>query len=124
MSDAKLVMIVDDDRDLRETLGDLLNFEGYRTVLCDDGTTALAHLREAPERPDLILLDLMMPLMSGREFRKRQLEEPPIADVPVVVMTASRNVEGIEANEIVYKPPDLEELFEVIRRHASAGDPR
>lgn len=119
MSGRKLVMIVDDDRDLREMLGELLTYEGYRTVICDDGQTALEHLRESPERPDLILLDLMMPRMNGWEFRRCQLEEPELAAVPVVVMTASRNVDGIEANEVLHKPPRLERLVDVIRRHVA-----
>ncbi len=121
MTGARLVMIVDDDRDLREALGDFLAFEGYRTVLCENGVAALRRLNQDRERPDLILLDLMMPQMNGWEFRKRQLEEPSVASVPVVVMTASRNVENITPNAVVFKPPDLDRLLTVIKEQTTPG---
>lgn len=73
------------------------------------------------ERWPQILLDLMMPQMNGWEFRKRQLQEPSVASVPVVVMTASRNVENIEPNDVVFKPPDLDRLPTVIREQTTPG---
>ena len=124
MPTAKLVMIVDDDRDLRETLGELLNYEGYRTILCENGASALQQLREGPEYPDLILLDLMMPRMNGWEFRKQQLEKPALATVPVVVMTASRDVGDIQADDVVFKPPNLEKLFDVIKQQVGTDNER
>lgn len=119
MSDARLVMIVEDDRDLREALGEFLRCEGYRTILYRDCLTALNRLRSGPERPNVILLDLMMPVMNGWEFRRHQLEDPIFAAIPVVVMTASSSIEDIDADELLFKPPNIDQLVEVIRRHAT-----
>lgn len=113
------IAVVDDDTDLRETLGDLLAEEGYAPLLFENGRAALDSLR-AGERPRLILLDLMMPEMDGWQFRAAQLEDGALRDIPVVVMTASRGHGGqpISAQEILYKPVGLGELIEAVERNA------
>src|SRR5262245_22499124 len=85
------ILIVDDDSDLRETIREVLDDEGYETAAAGNGAEALAWLREAP-LPALILLDLMMPLMDGWRFREEQLKDDRIAAIPVIVMTAGRKV--------------------------------
>jgi CheY-like chemotaxis protein len=114
------IYVVDDDTDLRETLGELLEEEGYRPRLCENGRVALDRLRGG-DRPGLILLDLMMPEMNGWQFREAQLEDPRLRDIPVVVMTASRGFEGhpITASEVLYKPIGLGELIEAVERNAT-----
>lgn len=114
------IYVVDDDTDLRETLGELLAEEGYRPRLCENGRVALDGLR-AGERPGLILLDLMMPEMNGWQFREAQLEDPRLRDIPVVVMTASRGFDGhpITASEVLFKPIGLGELIEAVERNAA-----
>jgi CheY-like chemotaxis protein len=114
------IYVVDDDTDLRETLGELLAEEGYRPSLCENGRVALDRLR-AGERPGLILLDLMMPEMNGWQFREAQLEDPRLRDIPVVVMTASRGFEGhpISASEVLFKPIGLGELVQAVERNAA-----
>ncbi len=121
MSAALTVMVVDDDKDLRESVGEVLTDEGHRAVCCEGGGAALEYLRGAQRKPDLILLDLMMPGMNGWEFREAQLEDPQIAAIPIVAMTANRNVKGISAAEVVLKPLSLDKLLEVVERHAPAG---
>jgi CheY-like chemotaxis protein len=81
------VLLVDDDRDVREMLAALLELEGYRVTVAVNGQEALALLQSGPP-PSVILLDLLMPVMDGFEFRRRQQAHPAWAALPVVVMTA------------------------------------
>ncbi len=119
MEDSASIFVVDDDTDLRETLGELLLEEGYDARLCENGRVALDELRGGA-RPRLILLDLMMPEMNGWQFLEAQLEDERLRDIPVVVMTASRGFDGIpiSATEILFKPIGLGELMSAIERNA------
>lgn len=112
-------MVVDDDIDLRESVCELLNDQGYSARSFENGATALEFLRSSECKPALILLDLMMPGMNGWDFRDQQLEDQTLANIPVVVMTASRNLHEnpIKANEILLKPFKLRALLSVIERH-------
>jgi CheY-like chemotaxis protein len=114
------VLIVEDDADLREMMAQLLTLEGYHTETVANGREALKYLHEAP-RPDVILLDLMMPIMDGWEFRKRQQDDPALADVPVIVLTALDQAQA-RANDLngvdfLKKPLDFDRLLELVRRH-------
>jgi signal transduction histidine kinase/DNA-binding response OmpR family regulator len=121
MTDSKLVMVVDDDEALRESICELLEEDGFRTVWAESGASALSRLRSGSERPDVILLDLMMPQMNGWQFREAQLGDPGLAAIPVVVMTARRDMQRIQADAVVHKPIKLAKLLEVVGRFA-AGD--
>ncbi len=123
VTDPAPIFVVDDDTDLRETLGELLFEEGYDARLCENGRVALDKLRRG-ERPRLILLDLMMPEMNGWQFREAQLEDAELRDIPVVVMTASRGFDGhpITASEVLFKPIGLGELMSAVERNARAAD--
>ncbi len=118
-TDPCTIVVVDDDTDLRETLGELLVEEGYEARLFENGRAALDFLEQA-EAPGLILLDLMMPEMNGWQFREAQLRDARLRNIPVVVMTASRSVEGaaLTASEVLYKPIGLGELIEAVERNA------
>jgi CheY-like chemotaxis protein len=87
------VLIVEDDPDVREMLSALLSMEGFYAVAAEDGLEALHLLRtvrhRAPDTPCLVLLDLKMPRLSGHEFRRAQLGDPVVADVPVAVMSGA-----------------------------------
>jgi CheY-like chemotaxis protein len=80
------VLIVEDDPDIREFMEMLLGTSGYETMTAENGAVALAKMRQ--RKPCVVLLDLMMPVMNGWEFRRRQLEDPALKDVPVVCVTA------------------------------------
>src|SRR3954469_24530809 len=80
------VLIVEDDDDVREFMAILLGHHGYETCAASNGRDALA--LAAVTQPAMILLDVMMPIMDGWEFRRRQLEDERIADIPVVCITA------------------------------------
>jgi CheY-like chemotaxis protein len=119
MTAARTILVVDDDTDLRETLGELLIEEGYDARLFENGRAALDFLRDGGD-PRLILLDLMMPEMNGWQFREEQLKDARLREIPVVVMTASRGLETapITAQEILFKPIGLGDLIEAVARNA------
>ena len=80
------ILVVEDDSTLRNAMGDLLGEEGMSATRAENGQVGLDLLR-AGARPCLVLLDLQMPFVDGFTFRRRQLEDPRIAGIPVVVMT-------------------------------------
>jgi CheY-like chemotaxis protein len=107
------VLVVEDDRDMREALVEVLRLEGYEVDAASDGAQGLALSRL--RRPDVILLDLMMPIMSGWEFRATQVGDPRIAGIPVIVMSAYHN--DLDVAESLPKPFHLEDMIQAIRRH-------
>ena len=113
-----LILVVDDEDDLRETVQSILELEGFRTVGACNGLEALERLRDGSERPSLILLDLMMPRMNGWDFRAHQLADPALEGIPVVVMTANGNVElhplAGRAVEVLRKPVPFDRLLSTV----------
>ncbi len=84
----KRVLVVDDDDDIRESLMGYLEDEGFQAAGATNGKRALDMLTDGEPRPQLIVLDLMMPVMDGRSFREEQLRLAAIADIPVVLISA------------------------------------
>jgi CheY-like chemotaxis protein len=114
------VLVVDDDADIRDSLREVLEDEGYEVACVGNGQEALDHLKAASPRPCVILLDLMMPVMDGWQFRKEQKQHPEIADIPLVVITATgKRPVLVDAAELVMKPLDLNRLFEAIERYCT-----
>jgi CheY-like chemotaxis protein len=111
----KRVLVVDDDLDIRDVLVELLEGEGYRVSAAGDGQQALREASRNP--PDVILLDLMMPVMSGWQFRAAQLRDPVLARIPVVVLSAFAN--DLDVAAFVPKPFFIEEVLDTIRRVAA-----
>jgi CheY-like chemotaxis protein len=112
----KPILIVDDDDDVRDACVSVLGDEGYTTRTAKNGQQALDLLRH-DLHPAVILLDLMMPEMNGFEFRTRQLADPAIADVPVVVLTAatmSDRVRALRPDACITKPFELDELLDAV----------
>lgn len=120
MSPASMVLVVDDDKDIRELICSSLAGEGYKTAFAGNGKEALAYLRSSEPRPGLILLDLMMPEMSGWEFRKVQQDDPAISGIPVAIITGVPGVEGKAAGvgvvDVLCKPSRVETLFALVSR--------
>jgi CheY-like chemotaxis protein len=116
------VLIVDDDEDIREVLGEVLEFAGYHAVMAFNGEDALAQMSSHP-LPCVVLLDMMMPVVDGWEFRRRQLADPKLAHVPVVVLSGAGRTAEI-ANEIgaaasLSKPIARDQLLQVVGRYCS-----
>ncbi|WP_437535640.1 response regulator [Sorangium sp. So ce726] len=115
---SKRILIVDDDAAIRRTLSELLEEEGYAVACAANGLEALAYLRDDPSSIALVLLDLMMPVMDGFQFRAEQKRDPTLAATPTVVMTARGATErsGIDADAILSKPFDVLKLMDTIER--------
>lgn len=113
------ILLVEDDFDVREALAETLRDEGYAVDCVGDGEQALQYLRGGG-RPGLILLDLMMPRMSGSEFRMLQKVDPQLCHVPVVLLTADGRMEekarALETQGAIRKPIDLDLLLVTIQR--------
>lgn len=112
------VLVVDDDKSIRDTICEVLEEEGYVAVACADGQEALDVLRTG-RRFCLVLLDLMMPRKDGWAFRQEQQADPAIASVPVVVVSASvlANASALGAVEFLQKPVSFNDILHVVQAH-------
>jgi CheY-like chemotaxis protein len=116
--DNRRVLVVDDDALIRDTLATALSDEGYSVRVARDGRVALDTLNQW--RPDLIVLDLMMPVMDGPAFRAAQSAEATTAAIPVIVLSAAHNLhrqtKDLGAAAVFAKPFDLVALLDAIER--------
>lgn len=113
------VLVVDDEEGIQQTLREVLDIEGYEVVVASNGRQALDIISRW--LPDVIVLDLMMPVMSGRAFREAQLALPDGGDgVPVVVISGARDARGraeaIGAAAVIVKPFDLDDVVTTVER--------
>jgi CheY-like chemotaxis protein len=112
------VLIVEDEPDIRESLQEILELEGVRAASAPNGLEALKYLKE--NQPKLILLDLLMPIMNGIEFRKNQALDSTIARVPVVLMSADNSTQE-KARQLnvnfIKKPIELDSLLSTVRHY-------
>ena len=110
---AKLVLVVDDDRSVRESLSGLLDLKGYSVLEADNGQKALDVLEKASYLPCVILLDLAMPIMDGHAFLKLRAKHPMLRQIPVVVVSGSppggQPLNGISA--YLQKPVSFDRLI-------------
>ncbi len=117
-SNSKTILVVDDDCDIRESIKMLLEDAAYQVAEATNGLEALDYLRAADALPTLILLDLVMPIMDGREFRERQRAVEAWAQVPVFVLTAATDIEertaGMAPDLVIPKPFDIDFLIDAI----------
>jgi CheY-like chemotaxis protein len=111
------VLIVEDDADLREMMAQLLWLEGFKSASVANGREALEYLHDSAERPEVILLDLMMPVMDGWEFRRHQQADPALNQVPVIVLSAldASRAADLSAEAFLKKPLDFDRLIELVR---------
>jgi CheY-like chemotaxis protein len=116
----KTVLIVEDDYDIRDLLVFVLNSNGYRATGVSNGQEAISHLRQTHET-SLILLDLMMPIMDGWEFRRTQKGDPALDAIPVVLLSATdevgEQVGELQAASYLRKPIDFGALLETVGRY-------
>lgn len=118
----KKILTIDDDEDIRSSISERLEMEGFETVWAKNGRVALEYLKATndTELPDLILLDYMMPIMNGQEFYREKMKIERLAKIPVVVMTAGGNLvnvmDKIESATMGYmsKPMDDETIIKMV----------
>jgi CheY-like chemotaxis protein len=116
----KHVMVVEDDRDVREAIAEILEDNDYRPIRASNGQEALDRLRAGGIKPCVILLDIMMPVMDGWQFRTQQRQDPQLSSIPVIVLTAHANVveaaNGMQAAASLKKPIQLDDLLSLVKR--------
>lgn len=125
LATSPIVLVVDDDVDILQSVAELLVDEGYDVATASDGRAALTQMRRGL-RPAVILLDLMMPGMNGWDFRAEQMQDDDLKDIPVIVITAvdtSDTALKAQLGDIglVRKPPTAETLLSVVRQ--TCGEP-
>ena len=115
------ILIVDDDAGIRQLLLLFLEHKGYTAKSVTNGREALDLLQPDQPLPQLILLDLMMPIMDGASFRQAQLSDPRMAAIPVVVLSAAENIEAqaplLTADAYVPKPIEFDSLLQIVEQH-------
>ena len=111
------ILLVEDDQDVRYTLSEILRDDGYAVDVACDGVEALAYLRSG-NAPGVILLDLMMPRMSGFDFRVQQLADHTIEHIPVIILTALGRMDeaavSLKAEAAIGKPIDMPKLISAL----------
>lgn len=116
----KPVLIVEDDADIARNLKELLELDGYPVHLAANGRHALEELPALDPAPGLILLDLMMPVMDGVQFRRQQEQDQRLAPIPVILMTADAQIEStrmrVGAHGFIKKPIDTQPLLALVAR--------
>lgn len=118
---AREVLVVEDDNDLRESLSQALRDHGYTVTQAENGQQAL-DLLHAGARPSIILLDLMMPVLNGWELRDALRDDPALADIPQLVISAymdeaEQHVLELSPDDCIRKPFAIRVLLEAIQRH-------
>lgn len=121
---APTVLVVDDDADVRASLAEALADAGFRPLQAENGREALRRLEDGA-RPDVILLDLMMPVMDGWALREALLAAPALASIPVVVFTAHgitpEQAAPLRAQALLRKPVGLQQLLDTLARVLGRG---
>lgn len=117
---SKRIFVVEDDLHIRESLTEVLEIEGFDVFSAVNGQEALDILRSG-EKADLILLDLMMPVKDGFQFKAEQEVDPLIQNIPVIIMSANGNMSAKKelgtVKEFLKKPIDLDALLETIGKY-------
>lgn len=115
----KRILVVEDDNSIRELLVELLESEGFEVASAVNGLEALKVL-ENQSSPDLILIDLMMPVMDGYAFRTEQLKSPSWSKIPTVVMSAEANarekMKSYNVTAFLSKPVELDTILDTVAR--------
>jgi len=113
----KSILVIEDEDSIRDNLQLLLSMEGYNVSTAANGKEALTVLNTAPP-PELIILDLMMPVMDGFKFREIQRTLPQAANIPLLIMSADGNVklknEALGASGYLRKPVDIDDFLGVV----------
>jgi CheY-like chemotaxis protein len=120
-----LILVVDDDEAVLEALADLLSISGYVVARANNGLRALDYMRNHPP-PALVIHDLVMPVMDGWRLQKEMKKDSAMARLPVVVMSALADPDGIDAAAILLKPFNITQLLEIVGKltgHAQTGEP-
>jgi CheY-like chemotaxis protein len=117
-ADGDTVLVVEDEEEARASLVQILEFEGFRVLGFSNGAEALDYLTQSGQ-PCLIVMDIRMPVMDGRQLRSALLQDPRFAKIPVIVVTALEPsaAAGLSALRVFRKPLDIDALVSVVRQN-------
>jgi len=117
MANCKIILIVEDDEGIREALKLTLEVGGYQVETAENGKEGIERL-SAIDKPCLILLDLMMPVMNGWEFVEVLKGDPVLASIPIVIVTAFvEKAQALDAYRLIRKPVDLNLLLNFVKEY-------
>lgn len=115
------ILVIDDDKEIRESLHDVLTDEGYTVFMAENGLEGLNFLKNTDQLPCLVFLDLMMPVLDGQGFRKEQLENPAYSNIPTILFSANGHLDkralAIGMTDFLKKPIDLDELLSIAAKY-------
>jgi len=112
----KNVLIVEDEKAIRDMMKDILEHEGYNVYMASDGTEGITYLRNISPQACVVILDLMMPGTNGWQFLDFQREDPALAEIPIILCSAYReSAKSVKANMVVEKPIKLEALLDAVQ---------
>lgn len=119
----KLIYIVEDDSDIRDAFLEILSdMHGYDVLVAENGRVGIDQLKTATILPNLILLDVLMPILDGFGFRKEQMDDPRLSSIPIVVLSASHKItdlaEKMQARAYLKKPINIEDLMDAIEQYS------
>jgi CheY-like chemotaxis protein len=120
------ILIIDDEADIRWLISALLVDEGYTVAQAANGREALTYLQAANPLPCVIILDLMMPVMNGWDFLQVRQQDPLLAPIPIVVVSAARtaiNVSALDVQGALDKPFDMDRLLATVQRYCPSAPP-
>jgi CheY-like chemotaxis protein len=112
------ILIVEDDQSIRETMIEMLEGEGYNTFSAINGKDALTLLRDGIPKPCLVLLDMMMPIMNGREFLDEMMKDAVLAPIPVLIVSAIADPSNTKGSVgFLKKPVDIDAVLATVSRY-------
>jgi CheY-like chemotaxis protein len=117
------VLVADDEQAITELVAFALEIEGFQVIQAPDGLEALRLVKE--ERPNLAMIDIMMPGMDGREVSRRIKDNPETSGIPVLLFSAAPNpdIADAKADGFMPKPFDVNQLVEAVRHYIQKGKP-
>lgn len=124
LQEQKVVLVVDDNQAIRESLEECLELEGYLCWLAPSADAALRQLEREPRAPDAVLLDLRMPGMSAAQFVQTLKQRPSWSRVPIILTTAALDTDipkDLAFDALLPRPFELARLFELVRRATASG---
>src|SRR4051812_44004646 len=117
----KSILVVEDDNDIRQSLVEILQEEGYTVLSALNGKEGLEVLKKAEPLPGLVILDIMMPVLDGYGFRLEQMKSPRLASVPTALFSANGRLDEkarkVGVTEFLKKPIDLNKLFDLANKY-------
>jgi CheY-like chemotaxis protein len=119
----KTVLVIDDDCDARGLMTEVLEGAEYDVLQAGNGAEALRVLSSNADRCNIILLDLMMPVMNGWDFRRKQRESTDLADIPVLLMSAGAHMDAasgdLDVVGFMTKPVEVDDLLAKVKKHCA-----